>query len=697
MARLHSLLIGIDRYLHPRIRPLHGCENDILDFAAFISEQLPQETGQIAILLSTDPDERGRPTRENIIAAFLRVGNAIDQGDQVIVYYAGHGSRARRQDGGYVETLTPMDSRLDGIYDIRDFEVSALLQHMTRKTNDVTVILDSCHSSSGTRGDQEIVRQVSLDEREQPAMDPRISELSRHLGIATDPVPLTVGEATGNASRRSPRGLLASGEDGWNINPENRYIVLAACEASQTGAERRMHDDRYHGLLSWCLLDTVRRCREKEPVRWEAIFDRVRERVSSARRGQVPTIEGDLKRYVFGGRWEPRAPGFRVLIRDDRYALETGAVAGVLPGAIIGVYPSGMAALPEDPGADHRLRVATLEITSASALRADTSDRPVAAPGVSLRGHVVAPDPAQRLPVRLSGNIQIVQPALDTPFITISEPPVIEVRVDIDRWHMVRASDGRTIASEPIDLSTLRLLRKSLEHYARYWGTLTRRSGSRSLPDDQTLSVSLIDTRTGRESARAGGSYALRTGEEFLLHIRNTGAKPLYAIAVNCTDSVMVEFLYPYGEEAPIEPDGRRVIGSGWVSAMTPEGAVLSPTLKPFRAMLPDGADACQDYLRVFGTTRKPHGIRDQLELTPRLAQLVADVPVRAIAPSHSRLLSPSVDPGITSAPDHTSPRARLPKRFGASAAGGGSTDMPEVVETDDVWTVSSTPVAITR
>ncbi len=75
---------------------------------------------------------------------------------------------------GYNETIVPYDSRTQGIYDIPDKVLTSLLARLaTTKGTNITVILDSCHSGSGTRKIElpgaACVRQIPADERIPPA------------------------------------------------------------------------------------------------------------------------------------------------------------------------------------------------------------------------------------------------------------------------------------------------------------------------------------------------------------------------------------------------------------------------------------------------------------------------------------------------------------------------------------------------
>jgi len=106
----------------------------------------------------------GDATRQAIIQALQDhfVNNdRIDRGDAMLFYFAGHGSQCDAPagwttDDGNVETISPHDESNNpdsNVCGIPDRTLFALL-HQTAEArgNNITTILDCCHSGSGTRG-----------------------------------------------------------------------------------------------------------------------------------------------------------------------------------------------------------------------------------------------------------------------------------------------------------------------------------------------------------------------------------------------------------------------------------------------------------------------------------------------------------------------------------------------------------------
>src|SRR5438876_11780237 len=149
-----ALLVGIDEYQGEGVPNLNGCVNDVEAMRVFLMNQLGVPEDHILLLSNR------QATRAAILQsfeAFLIDNAAITFNDQMLFHYSGHGSQMRDTTGvepdGHNETIVPHDSRTHhpDVYDIPDKTLGALLARLAeRKDNNITVILDSCHSGSGT-------------------------------------------------------------------------------------------------------------------------------------------------------------------------------------------------------------------------------------------------------------------------------------------------------------------------------------------------------------------------------------------------------------------------------------------------------------------------------------------------------------------------------------------------------------------
>jgi Caspase domain/Domain of unknown function (DUF4384) len=150
-----ALLVGINEY--QGIPVLYGCVNDVQLQQELLIHRFGFNPQDILTLTNQ------QATRKGILTAFEE--HLIKQakpGDVVVFHFSGHGSRVLDRDrdapDGLNSTLVPIDGTLPPGYPQQGGPVQHIMGHTlfllmsALKTNNVTVVLDSCHSGGGKRG-----------------------------------------------------------------------------------------------------------------------------------------------------------------------------------------------------------------------------------------------------------------------------------------------------------------------------------------------------------------------------------------------------------------------------------------------------------------------------------------------------------------------------------------------------------------
>jgi secreted trypsin-like serine protease len=154
-----ALLVGIDQYQNPKFN-LKGSVNDVRNMRALLIDTFRYQSEQIVTLIDA------QATRANILKTFddwLIRGSA--PGARVFFFMSSHGAQVPDLNGdeedGLDETLVPYDTRLEtqnGKQVLRnqiiDDEIDALLKRIADRN--VTVVIDACHSGTGTRGSNDL-------------------------------------------------------------------------------------------------------------------------------------------------------------------------------------------------------------------------------------------------------------------------------------------------------------------------------------------------------------------------------------------------------------------------------------------------------------------------------------------------------------------------------------------------------------
>lgn len=600
MPRLHALLVGIDVYAEAR--PLTGCVNDVDAIQGLLIQRLRVPPEQVQRLAAPRRDGAARPTevptqaptRDAVLAALDRLaGDAVREGDRVLIYYSGHGTQrvVEGAGGSFVrEALVPTDDRVfdEGARAFRrrlvfDWELNARLRRIGERTPAVTVILDCCCSAGVARdlcdGDAR-ARYAAYPDALEPAA----------------PVP--------DAPSEDPGIARAAG----------RCLVVAACLANERALEA---DDggRSHGLLTRALLDAFAAHGDDElpDLRWDRIWRPLAARVSEARGTQHPWLSDSPRRRVFGGPAEDGDAGIGVSGEGTSFRVDAGTLSGITEGAELGVYPAEPRRFPL-PGSpeDATSRVGTLRVLSAERARAlavpvEPSPFPPLPPGA--RARLLRAGRASRLSVALTPYDEALATALArSDLLAVATEGV---RGDVA---LTRGVDGPWILTDDIygddpegprlpslPGATIEGAVAFVEHYRRFAAPLRLARGCLDQP--LALRVSVLDC--GRSfapasldeaqhatlpevSARWGSAYALTPGDLFCVRVDNTSQLGLYVTVLLCENVGTVRVL---GSRIHLRPRGSHMLWCG-----EELGA-------PFMATLSPGASHELDQIVAVGTT----------------------------------------------------------------------------------------------
>jgi hypothetical protein len=331
---IYALLIGIDGYKPNRLyKNLKGAVRDINLVASYLLETLKIPVERVFKLTSPNPEvaetieaKDPEPTYENIVAKFNAITEVAQPGEQVYIYYSGHGGRATtiypELRGGadqYDEGIVPMDvGDREGRY-LRDVELTTLLKRMTDKGLIVTVILDSCHSGGTTRGDAAIRAGDGIDEAQR---DKESSVASRKELI------------------ENWQAVTGEGRDIAWVPPSNNYVLLAACRPHEYAYEYAFDGKERHGALTYWLIQTL--ATSSTGLSFRKLYDRVCAQIQSKFPQQLPMLVGDGTRAVFGKENLPHHYSVTVSSVDSnqkQVTLNAGLAQGLSSGTRFAIYP----------------------------------------------------------------------------------------------------------------------------------------------------------------------------------------------------------------------------------------------------------------------------------------------------------------------------------------------------------------------
>ena len=337
--QIYALLVGIDRYTSP-IPALQGCANDINAIETYLHRTAREWTLQPPKKLI---DEQA--TRQAIIDGFQQYLTQAGEGDIALFYYSGHGGQEpappelrHLEPDGLNETLVCYDSRTSGSHDLADKELRYLLSQVAEKNPRVVVILDCCHSGSGTRNVPPGVRLAPQDVRKRE-LDSFI--FARDASFKNLPLSSQVD--------RKKTGIDL---------PKGRHILLAACRDYQYAHEHLGEDGVPRGAFSYFLLKSLEQTNGN--LSYLDLARNIEALVRGNKQAQVPQLEAanpeDLAE-LFLGNAIAESPYYFTLSCDRLRSSRTWSIdGGVLQGipkpastdetTLLAIFPAGSE--PED-------------------------------------------------------------------------------------------------------------------------------------------------------------------------------------------------------------------------------------------------------------------------------------------------------------------------------------------------------------
>lgn len=362
----HALLIGASGYDEERIGPgveLLGPRNDVALMIRALRAYDVADTNMLVLAdglgqTGIDFTAHGDPTHASIIAAFSDMLERAQPGDEVLIYFSGHGSRQPQPEGaavpeanGFDEIFLPLDighwegaqgDRQAGVQNaLLDDEIGSFLDALRERNVFVWLVVDTCHSGGANRsagpGGEFRTRAVTEDLLGIPA-EARSAAEQR-------------GQSTRSATASArPESSLALGEGG--------FVAFYAAHSGQLALEGLMPKvgpaegrDNF-GVMTFHIANGLL-------AGGVASYRDLAYRVLSGyndwgSRAPAPLFEGDLDRALLGQDGTVRSPQWhaRFLARDTT-EIEAGSLEGVGEGAVFEIIvrdPDTQGPHPSFPG-----------------------------------------------------------------------------------------------------------------------------------------------------------------------------------------------------------------------------------------------------------------------------------------------------------------------------------------------------------
>ncbi len=234
-----ALLVGINKYKMAN-SDLSGCVNDVTN----VRDSLIKFFGFTIDDIRVVTDERA--TKKAIMERLGWLVKGAKAGDRMLFHFSGHGSQVRDRDGDELkdkldEILCPHDMDWDGTY-IVDDELRKIFSGLP-KGSALEVLLDSCHSGTGTRELMGLA-QLPPEQSFKPRFLPPPADI---LCRVDDDLPLQhlLGTRVSESLRSAPGAQRSAN------TPIPDYLSLfAGCADNQTSADALIGGS-YNGAFTY--------------------------------------------------------------------------------------------------------------------------------------------------------------------------------------------------------------------------------------------------------------------------------------------------------------------------------------------------------------------------------------------------------------------------------------------------------------
>ncbi|HPD60311.1 MAG TPA: caspase family protein, partial [Thermodesulfobacteriota bacterium] len=241
-----------------------GCVNDVTNIRDILLKYFGFTTKDIRVLT----DERA--TRKNILSRLSWLVGKARAGDCLLFHYSGHGSQIIDRDGDELkdrmdEIICPHDMDWDGNF-ITDDDLRNQFKNLSQEVN-LEVLLDSCHSGTGTREMMGIT-----------ALPMELSFKPRFL-----PPPVDIACRADDDDIEVRRLLKGN-------NPLN-HVLFAGCRDNQTSADAYINGS-YNGAFTYYLAKHLRDMQGN--ISRSELIKRVRASLKFNGFSQVPQLEAPV-------------------------------------------------------------------------------------------------------------------------------------------------------------------------------------------------------------------------------------------------------------------------------------------------------------------------------------------------------------------------------------------------------------------
>jgi hypothetical protein len=541
----HALLVAIGQYPpESRIRPI-AATTDLKYLRAALNKQGFADKN-IQTLINA------KATRQGILSGLQAMALKVKKNDVVVISFGCHGQQIRDQrtvelgkdeDDGYDEALIPYDARgtfsptgYRGEKHLRDDDLFPVLMAIRRKIGkegSLLVLIDACHSGTGTRADDFPASRgepVPFPDPENPFDPTDIPDLDKKeafLDIQSDSLSNMV-VISGSGPHQINKQVFMNNEEIGSLS----YGFYKALNEIGSGSD--------YGLL----------------------FEKIKSFIQAVIPDQLPMIEGNTRQEIFSGRYLPEQD--RMIIRvglkaspaaaDSLFTLNRGMMDQLSEGLTGTVYLLGTDSVVATAVIRKATYFNSVGVASVMLKKGTAYELRLTEANHGALSALLQFDRQTKLPANLEKQVR--QRLLPYRFITLSDQPgdfqfrqsatTDKKQMELmDRNNQVvwtaSLTEGDTLAA-PDQQRLIRDIRNALQ--VKYL---------RTMPDGGDLAEWVKAEIVPVENSNTNNDLVFAEGDRYTLKLVNNSEYKLFYTVLDIYPDNKVEVLYPFKGKEPAD------------------------------------------------------------------------------------------------------------------------------------------------
>ena len=537
-----ALIVAIGKYDKAKTNwpPINVDKDVLLIQEALLKQNFPKEN------ITTIKDAAA--TKDGIAKALDKLAQSSGKGDVVVIHFSSHGQQLEddgndEMDGldeaivpyGAIYSFNPADfQKYESGYlrdDLFGEKITAIRNSLGSK-GDLLVLLDACHSGTGTRGVSKAVVRGANNPMVSDKFDTKKIKVKDEAGVFKENTKV-------------------------KLNPDvATYIVLSGAQAQELNYESKDDNNEPVGSLSYAFSKALSTL--ESTTSYRGLFASIENIMREKAPKQKPVMEGDgVDRELFGGNYVKQKAYFTVLdAQSNKNTIEIngGTVSGVTQGSIVSFYPAGTA----DPSGKEPLQkgkvVSTRNFSSTIKLEKPDDGLFKKSPWVFVTELSYGGKKIKLKVNDIQGAAAKAQKAFkDFQLVELNSNGnlYLDTTGSLDKWIFKYATSGIPFGDQTFSLSDTAIMKEILKRYDRFQYLQNLKFTEQGL--SAKVELVFLDDNGNIDNAKMASctkltGLELKEGDEVYLKITNTGDKKFY---INIVD------MQPDGKINPMLPNKR--------------------------------------------------------------------------------------------------------------------------------------------